>query len=87
MEQAGLAVRVDAAGNIRGVRLGAGPGRKKIYLGSHLDSVPNAGAYDGILGVALAIAVVDALREVALPFSSVARLAPGWAAIPRPPCR
>lgn len=68
MEQAGLAVRVDAAGNIRGVRLGAGPGRKKIYLGSHLDSVPNAGAYDGILGVALAIAVVDALREVALPF-------------------
>jgi len=55
MEQAGLAVTLDAAGNLRGV---AGPpDAPRLMMGSHLDTVPNAGAFDGILGVVLAIAV------------------------------
>jgi allantoate deiminase len=53
MEAAGLRVRVDAAGNIRGVR-GEGP---RLMIGSHLDTVPDAGAFDGILGVVIGIAL------------------------------
>jgi len=55
MESAGLQVRIDAAGNIRG-RKGS---RKSgcLYIGSHLDTVPRAGAYDGILGVVLGIGI------------------------------
>src|SRR5687768_4874447 len=47
MEEAGLQVRVDAAGNMRGVR-GEGP---RMLVGSHIDTVPHAGAFDGVLGV------------------------------------
>src|SRR5947209_6675010 len=47
MEEAGLHTRVDAAGNLRGV-CGDGP---RLMIGSHLDTVPRAGAFDGILGV------------------------------------
>jgi allantoate deiminase len=43
--------------------------RKTLYLGSHLDTVPRAGAFDGILGVMLAIALVELLRDVSLPFA------------------
>jgi allantoate deiminase len=66
MEAAGMQVRVDAAGNLRGVYPG-GPG--SLLLGSHIDTVPNAGAFDGVLGVVLAIALVDALDGRRLPFS------------------
>ena len=52
MEQAGLAVTQDAAGNLRGVRNPAAP---RLILASHLDTVRNAGAFDGPLGVILAI--------------------------------
>ena len=55
MEDAGMTVRVDGAGNIRGT-YGAGP---RLMIGSHLDTVPNAGAFDGILGVMLGIALVE----------------------------
>jgi allantoate deiminase len=54
MEEAGMRVRVDAAGNIRGVS-GDGP---RLMIGSHLDTVPHAGAFDGILGVIIGIALV-----------------------------
>jgi allantoate deiminase len=52
MEEAGLTVRVDGAGNVRGTRAGNG---SPVMIGSHLDTVPHAGAFDGILGVLLGI--------------------------------
>jgi allantoate deiminase len=58
MAQAGLAVRRDAAGNVLGRSAGAGP---PLVLGSHLDTVPEAGRFDGALGVLAAIAVVERL--------------------------
>jgi allantoate deiminase len=54
MEEAGMRVGVDGVGNIRGV-YGEGP---RLMIGSHLDTVPNAGAFDGILGVMIGIALV-----------------------------
>jgi allantoate deiminase len=55
MEEAGLGVRRDAVGNVAG-RIGDGP---PLVLGSHLDTVPNAGRFDGPLGILAAIAVVE----------------------------
>src|SRR5579871_310072 len=55
MESAGLKVRLDAAGNIRGAK-GTGP---RIMIASHLDTVPHAGAFDGILGVMMGIALAQ----------------------------
>jgi allantoate deiminase len=55
MEAAGLRVWVDAAGNIRGVSTD-GP---RLMIGSHLDTVPHAGQYDGILGVMVGIALAE----------------------------
>lgn len=63
MAEAGMEVRVDAAGNLRGWYAGAEADAPTLLLGSHLDSVPDAGRYDGILGVMLAIAVVARLAE------------------------
>src|SRR5690349_17855980 len=51
MEEAGLRVHIDAAGNICG-RSSDGP---RLMIGSHLDTVPHAGAFDGILGVMIGI--------------------------------
>lgn len=61
IEQAGLTARVDAAGNVCGRR--GEPGRPALLLGSHLDTVPDAGAYDGMLGVVMAIAVAQRLGQ------------------------
>jgi allantoate deiminase len=68
MSQAGMTTRVDAAGNLRGMYLppGCDSGRR-IVLGSHLDSVADAGRYDGVLGVVMSIAAVQALGEAAAP--------------------
>jgi len=55
MEAAGMTSRIDAVGNLRGV-YGEGP---RLMIGSHLDTVPDAGAFDGILGVMIAIALVE----------------------------
>ena len=65
MELAGLAVRLDNAGNLRGT-FGEGP---RLLIGSHLDTVPNAGAYDGVLGVVMGIALVELLAGESLPFA------------------
>ena len=58
MEDAGMTTRRDAVGNVVG-RLGAG--ERPLVLGSHLDTVPNAGTFDGPLGIVAAIAVVERL--------------------------
>ena len=69
MEQAGLRSWQDAAGNQCGRREGRTPGLPALLLGSHLDTVPDAGSYDGMLGVVLAIAVAERLRDADLPFA------------------
>jgi allantoate deiminase len=69
MEAAGMTVCVDAAGNLRGVYPAATTLAPRLLLGSHVDTVPDGGAFDGVLGVVLAIALVDALGGRRLPFS------------------
>jgi allantoate deiminase len=63
-----MTVSVDAVGNLRGFYPAASPGAPRILMGSHLDTVPNAGAFDGILGVVLAIGLVESLDGCKLPF-------------------
>jgi N-carbamoyl-L-amino-acid hydrolase len=63
MRDAGLDVRVDTAGNIIGRRNGRDPDLPVIMMGSHIDSVPQGGNYDGDVGVIGAIEVVRLLRE------------------------
>jgi allantoate deiminase len=67
MARAGMSVRVDAAGNLRGVYSANGPQRQdrpaaRFHIGSHLDTVPNGGAFDGVLGVVVGVALVDLLK-------------------------
>jgi allantoate deiminase len=69
MEAAGMTVRIDAIGNLRGFWPGLVPGSPRLLIGSHLDTVPNAGAFDGILGVVLGVAIVEELRGELLPFA------------------
>jgi allantoate deiminase len=69
MESMGMTVRVDAAGNLRGLWQPEGARGKRLLLGSHVDTVPNAGAFDGVLGVALALEWLDLARELALPLA------------------
>jgi allantoate deiminase len=69
MEPLGARVRVDAAGNLRGVYPAARQNAPRLLIGSHLDTVPKAGAYDGILGVVLAVALLEELRGRKFPFS------------------
>ena len=64
----GAQVSLDAVGNLRGYYPGAQAGAPRILIGSHLDTVPNAGAYDGILGVVLAVALLKVLEGRRLPF-------------------
>lgn len=63
MRDAGLDVRIDAVGNVRGRVEGSEPTAPALLLGSHLDSVRDAGRYDGPLGILVAIEAVDRLRD------------------------
>lgn len=71
MTAAGMAVREDAVGNIIGRYEGEQPGLPALLIGSHLDTVRDAGRYDGMLGVLTGIAVVADLnaRGRRLPFA------------------
>jgi N-carbamoyl-L-amino-acid hydrolase len=62
MVEAGLGVGCDIVGNLVGHRRGTGDGAA-ILLGSHLDSVPHGGMFDGALGVLAGVEVAQALRE------------------------
>ena len=63
LRDAGLDTHIDAAGNLIGRRAGRDVGRKPILLGSHIDSVPEGGNYDGNVGSMGAIEVATTLHE------------------------
>src|ERR1700760_4949882 len=63
MRDAGMAAWIDAIGNVVGRYEGLRPGLPALVLGSHLDTVRDAGKYDGMLGVVTAIACVAALNR------------------------
>src|SRR5215831_16434332 len=63
MDAAGLKTRIDTAGNIYGRRAGREDALPPVLFGSHIDSVPNGGNFDGDLGSLAAIEVVQALQE------------------------
>src|SRR5215510_12182535 len=63
MKEAGLEVHIDAAGNIIGTRAGSDSRLKPLLIGSHIDSVPMGGNYDGDVGSLSAIEVAQALKE------------------------
>jgi allantoate deiminase len=69
VEPLGAQVRIDATGNFRAIYPAAEPNGPRLLIGSHLDTVPNAGAYDGVLGVVLAIALLEELHGRSLPFA------------------
>jgi allantoate deiminase len=63
MQEAGLNARIDALGSVIGRVEGADPEAPALLIGSHIDSVVDAGRYDGNLGVVLGIVVVEALKQ------------------------
>jgi allantoate deiminase len=71
MVEAGMSVRLDAAANLIGRYEGVVPGAPALIIGSHIDSVRDAGRYDGPLGVMLGIECVAALAAAGrrLPFA------------------
>src|ERR1041385_346144 len=66
MREAGMTVREDAIGNLIGSYPAARPDAKSFLLGSHLDTVRDAGKFDGPLGVLVALACVQRLRHANL---------------------
>jgi allantoate deiminase len=67
MQSLGMSTHVDASGNLRGLWQPPRAGKKRLLIGSHIDTVPGAGAFDGILGVTLALELVEIARDSALP--------------------
>ncbi len=67
---AGLPTRIDSAGNLIAHRRAerATHQTRTLLLGSHIDTVPNSGPFDGTLGLMVALATIEALADVALPF-------------------
>jgi allantoate deiminase len=63
----GMTVSIDAAGNLLGFWRPPESRAKRLVIGSHIDTVPNAGAFDGILGVTLALECVEIAQELKLP--------------------
>jgi allantoate deiminase len=63
MKEAGLETRIDSIGNARGILRSAHPEARTFIIGSHIDTVVNAGKFDGPLGVIMGIELADMLRE------------------------
>lgn len=61
--EAGLEIKIDAMGNIFGLRPGTDPDAPSVMIGSHLDSVRNAGMFDGVTGVLGGLEVIRALND------------------------
>ena len=74
MQALGMAVVLDAAGNLRGLMRPAGGDARRLLVGSHIDTVPDAGAFDGVLGVTLALELVELAQQqkLRLPIEVVA---------------
>ncbi len=74
MEALCMTVHTDAVGNLRGLWQPEGAGPKRLVLGSHIDTVPDAGAFDGVLGVTLALELVEIAQQqqLALPIEIIA---------------
>src|SRR2546425_10089319 len=62
-EEAGLAVRQDAIGNIFARWTGSDPEAPAVGTGSHIDAIPNAGKYDGVVGVLGGLEAIRALQR------------------------
>ena len=69
MEALGMTIRTDSAGSVRGIYPAATPNAPVLLTGSHIDTVPYAGRYDGILGAVLPIALIRALNGKRLPYA------------------
>ncbi len=65
-EAAGLTVRIDAIGNMFARREGRDPTRKPVLFGSHLDSQPSGGKFDGALGVMAGLEVMRSLNDLGI---------------------
>ncbi len=64
MTDAGMRVSVDAVGNLYGLLPALEPNAPRLIIGSHLDTVPDAGAFDGVLGVALGILLAESFQSL-----------------------
>ena len=65
-ESMGLTVRVDAIGNMFARRAGRDPNRLPVLFGSHLDSQPSGGKFDGALGVIAGLEVMRSLNDLGI---------------------
>ena len=63
MVDAGLTVETDGFGNVIGYKVGKNPDLPVVMVGSHTDSVPNGGNYDGVVGVLSAIEVIRSMND------------------------
>jgi allantoate deiminase len=75
MREAGLEVEFDAAGNVVGRLAGSDPDLPEIWSGSHLDTPPDGGRFDGALGTLLALDAAEAMRADGPPRRTVAAMA------------
>ncbi len=69
MNALGMSVHIDAAGNLRGLWQPAKGASRRLILGSHVDTVPDAGAFDGVLGVTLALEWVEIAQQIDFPLA------------------
>ncbi|MGX5719773.1 Zn-dependent hydrolase [Shinella zoogloeoides] len=65
-DDAGLTMGVDTMGNMFMTRAGSDPGALPVYVGSHLDTQPTGGKYDGVLGVLAGLEVVRSLNDLGI---------------------
>ncbi len=66
VEEAGLQIKDDEVGNLSGWLPAADPGAKTLMIGSHLDTVPNGGRFDGVIGVLAALECLRRIKEACL---------------------
>lgn len=66
LAQAGLTIEIDRIGNIHGIWEPEGASDDPLVMGSHIDTVINAGIYDGCYGVLAGLAVIEALQKAGL---------------------
>lgn len=64
MRAAGMKVHTDSVGNLRGILPAATPDAPRLLIGSHLDTVADAGAFDGVLGVVAGVALCEELAAL-----------------------